>query len=46
MSPATPATVLVGSYTLGFVIPEKLDVLDDATTVSVSVLPLVISNSL
>jgi hypothetical protein len=43
MSSAVPASgVCVGSYTAGFVIPEKLDVLDDATNVSVSVDPLVI----
>jgi hypothetical protein len=34
--------VCVGSYTPGFVTPEKLVVADDATTVNVSVDPLVI----
>jgi hypothetical protein len=46
MSLAAAATVRVGSYTPGFETPEKLDVAVEATTVSVSVLPPVIRNSL
>jgi hypothetical protein len=37
-----PTGVWVGSYTPGFVTPEKLDVTDDATAVNVNVVPPVI----